>query len=126
MKQMKEQVKYEMSRAWLRTYYTSLKDVTLKQIGTDGAYDPVTETYTGGSPDVEVPVKGMFRKLKKSLKDNENISNTDSMFTILQSDIVEIPTVNDSIVDSTPCTWRVVDVLEDTTNVFWNLIVRRT
>lgn len=126
MNQFKEQANYEMARAWLRTFYTSLKDVTYHRDSINGVLDPVTETYTGGDPVISVPVKGMFRKLKKSLQDGENITNSDVRFTILQTDLPTVtPTVNDKIIDSDLCEWRVLDTMEDTTDVFHNLILRR-
>lgn len=126
MKQFKDQVQYEMARAWLRTFHTSLKDVTYHRDSINGVLDPVTETYIGGDPAIDEPVKGMFRKLGKALKDYENITNSDVKFTILRTDLPSVtPTVNDKIIDSGLCEWRVLEVLEDTTDVFYNLILRR-
>lgn len=117
----KESLTKELERAFYRDFYTSLSDVTLVREATDSVYNPVTETYTGGTNGLNESFKGMFRKYKKRLVDGVNIYNGDVKLTVPQSWITFTPTRND-IIDGV---WRVVEVDEDTTKVFHNMQLRR-
>lgn len=137
----KELIRRNHTRAWRTTFKSMLKTVTLKRAGTGGDRNPVTGVITGGSPDIEAPINGMFREVDVKLQDGVNIVNTDSKFTVLQIDFKQViepvdpldpaitniltPLENDYLEDTAGNKWRVIQILNDPTDTFWHLIVRR-
>lgn len=120
----REDVRREMTRAWLREFSTLRKEVVFQR---EGNFDPVLETK---SLLLDETVKGIFRKIEQELQDGVNITNKDSKFTILQQELVNsvdqtlvIPKENDIILYNND-KWRVLAVKEDSANIFWNLIIR--
>lgn len=118
---MKETLRREMTNGFLHIFRSSLKDCTLYRDAEDRVFDPVTETYSGGSPPTTDSFKGLFRMYKESLVDGINIENDDVKLTTLQEWVTETPKNGDKIND----TYRVVSVKEDTTEVFWTIQLRR-
>lgn len=127
----KQQLLTSQTQARNTTFKDMYKTVTYGRSATDGVFDAVTETYTGGSPPLSETLQGMFRKVKTDLQDGVNIVNTDSMLSILQAEMktstgtLITPLENDTVLDPDGKTWRVVRVLEDPAEVFWQLIIRR-
>lgn len=128
----RQQLLRDQTRAWRTTYKSMLKAVTIRRKGVDGVFDPVTETYTGGTPDLDIPIKGMFREVDTDLQDGVNIVNTDSKFTVLQNDLLNPsdslparPLENDRVIDHLNQEWRVLRFMNDPTEVYWHLIIRR-
>lgn len=133
----KQQSLREQTRAWKTTFRSMLKPVTIKRKGVDGVFDPETETYTGGEPDLEIPINGMFREVDTDLQDGVNIVNTDSKLTVLQHELVKEdplnppetipvrPLENDKVIDHLSQQWRVLSVMNDPTEVYWHLVIRR-
>jgi hypothetical protein len=117
----RENIKREIANAWIREFGSNLTSVTYERSATDGVFDPVTETYTGGTNGLDESVKGMFRKIKSSLVDKMNLTIDDRKFTILQDDVTFTPEEND-VLDGQ---WRVVKYNEDNAGVFYNIYVRR-
>lgn len=117
----REDIKREIANAWLREFRTNLTSVRYQRSATDGVFDPVTETYTGGTDPIDQTVSGMFRKIKTSLVDKMNLTMDDRKFTILQDDLAFTPEEND-VLDGQ---WRVLKFDEDNASVFYNIYVRR-
>lgn len=117
----REDIKREIATAWLREFRSNLTTVRYQRTSTDGMFDPVTETYTGGTDPIDQSVSGMFRKIKSSLVDNLNLTMEDRKFTVLQDDLTFTPKEND-VLDGQ---WRVLKFDEDDASVFYNIYVRR-
>jgi hypothetical protein len=117
----RENIKREIANAWIREFRSNLTSVRYQRSATNGIFDPVTETYTGGTNGIDQTVNGMFRKIKSSLVDKLNLTLDDRKFTILQDDLTFTPEEND-VLDGE---WRVVKYDEDNASVFYNIYVRR-
>jgi hypothetical protein len=117
----RENIKREIANAWIREFGSNLTSVRYQRSATNGIFDPVTESYTGGTNGIDQTVNGMFRKIKSSLVDKLNLTLDDRKFTILQDDLTFTPEEND-VLDGE---WRVVKYDEDNASVFYNIYVRR-
>ena len=120
------------TRAWRTTFKSMLKPVTFEREATDSVRNPVTGVETGGTNGILETVSGMFREVDVKIQDGINITNTDSQFTVLQIDLKNTsdsslirPLENDRLTDSLSNKWRVIQVLNDPTDIFWHLIIRR-
>lgn len=90
-----------------------------------GSYDPVTETTTGGSGGFSSTLDGILRDVQRKIVDGVNITNDMSMLTVLQSQVENVPEINDSVGDDDSVNYRVVEVRQDPAKVFYNLILKR-
>lgn len=117
----REDIKREMTLAFLHEFGTMLTEVRYERSSKNGVFDPVTETYTGGTDGIDTQVKGIFRKIRSSIQDKMNLTSDDRKFTILQDSITFVPEENDTLDGQ----WTVLEIDSDPADVFYNLYVRR-
>lgn len=124
MKYVKERMKWEMQRAFRTEFSTMLVDGLLEREATDGVFDPVNETYTGGTDALSETIKGLRREFNSRLVDDNHIQNTDVKFTYLIDDYPTlIPELNDNL-SLEGISYRVLSAKRDAASVFYTLHLR--
>lgn len=119
---VQEDVKKEMARSFERDFATMLRITTYERAATDGVFDRVTETYTGGTNGFQKTLQALWRKPKGSIVDGINVHRSDKKITFLQDvDPTLTPQLND-VIDGV---WRIVEFESDPADVFWTVYVRK-
>lgn len=118
---LSERSKAMQKRAFYREFGSMLVEIPYERVSAKGDWNPVTQTYEGGSTGLNEVVKGMFRNIKSSIADKMNLTMDDRKFTFLQDDVDFVPEENDLLNGE----WKVVKFDQDPANVYYNIYVRR-
>ena len=119
---VQEDVKKEMQRTFHRDFATMLRTTSYERAATDGSFDRVTETYTGGTNGFQESLQALWRKPKGKIVDGINVHVTDKKVTFLQDDV---PTLTPQLNDVLDGKWRIILIESDPADVFWSVYVRR-
>lgn len=117
---MRTVLRREMARAWVTEFRDDVEALQYVREATDGTFDPVDETYTGGTNAISEDVTGLLRDVERDIKQELNLANNTAKFTILQDSITFTPQENDHVGG-----YRVVTVMQDPAKVFYNLIMKK-